>query len=123
MRNNDEMADLIASLEAIVGNHYHNEQKRGGFFFRYPVRITRDGRKFEAKGEGKIPGLTAEELPTIHYKTGANSLYIGTALYHVLEFLENRYKGKVDFANLEMEYQLSKISFPDLFPEFDEDEE
>ncbi len=130
MKNNDGMADLIASLEAIVGQHYHNEQKRGGFFFRYPIRITRDGKEYEAKGEGKIPDLTAEELLTIHYKTGANSLYIGRALYHVMEFLENRYKGKLDFTELEMEYQMNQIGSPfsffsDIFgdPEDEEDEE
>jgi hypothetical protein len=112
MRNNDGMADLIASLEAIVGQYYHNEQKRGGFFFRYPIRITRNGIDYEVKGDGKIPNLTAEELETIHYKTGANSLYIGSALYHVLEFLENRYKGKLDFTELELEYQLNQMGSP-----------
>ena len=127
MKYNDGMADLIATLEAIVGQFYHNEQKRGGFFFRYPVRITRDGRSYELKGDGKIPNLTAEELQSIHYKTGANSLYIGQALYHVLEFLESRYKGKLDFAELEAEYQLSQIgspfSFFDLFSDGEEDDD
>ena len=128
MKNNDGMADLIASLEAIVGQYYHNEQKRGGFFFRYPIRITRDGKEYEAKGEGKIPNLTAEELQTIHYKTGANSLYIGRALYDILVFLENRYKGKLDFTELEIQYQLNQIDSPfsffsEIFGDFEDDEE
>ncbi len=126
MKNNDGMADLIATLEAIVGQYYHNEQKRGGFFFRYPIRITRDGKEYELKGDGRIPNLTAEELQTIHYKTGANSLYIGRALCSVLAFLENRYKGKLDFTELELEYQLNQMgtpfSFFDLFDNDDEDE-
>jgi hypothetical protein len=111
MKYNDEMAGLIAIMEAIVGQFYHNEQKRGGFFFRYPVSFMRDGTKYECRG-GHIPDLTIEELNSMHYKTGANSLYIGAALFQVLQFLEERYAGKLDFAELEMEYQLSQIRAP-----------
>lgn len=32
-----------------------------------------------------------DELSSVHYKTGAYSLYIGAALFQVLEFLEDRY--------------------------------
>ena len=121
MKYNDGMADLIATLEALVGQFYHNEQKRGGFFFRYPVTFTRDGETYECRG-GKIPDLTSEELSTVRYKTGANSLYIGQALYQVMDFLEKRYKGKIDFAELEFEYQLSQIVSPfSLFDEFHSD--
>lgn len=116
------MANLIAILEALVGQYYHNEQKRGGFFFRYPVSFTRDGVNYECRG-GRIPDLTADELATVHYKTGANSLYIGAALYQVMEFLENRYQGKLDFTELETGYQLSQINLPFSFFDDNEDSE
>ncbi len=127
MKNNDGMADLIATLEALVGQFYHNEQKRGGFFFRYPATFIRDGKTYECRG-GKIPNLTSEELSTVRYKTGANSLYIGQALYQVMDFLEERYNGKIDFTELEIEYQLSQIGSPfslfdDLFPDEDDEDE
>ncbi len=119
MKYNDGMAELIAIMEAIVGQYYHNEQKRGGFYFRYPVKFTRDGTKYECRG-GHIPDLTIDELSSVHYKTGANSLYIGVALLQVLKFLEDRYAGKIDFTELEMEYQLSKVEPPfELFGLFD----
>lgn len=122
MKHNDGMADLISTLEAIVGQYYHNEQKRGGFFFRYPVTFTRDGVDYECRG-GKVPDLTAEELTTLHYKTGANSLYIGAALYQVMDFLERRYKGKLDFTELEVDYQLSQIDLPFPFSDLFNDDD
>ena len=108
MKYSDGMADLLAKMEAIVGQYYHNEQKRGGFFFRYPVSFTRDGTEYVCRG-GSIPDLTIEELGSVHYKTGANSLYIGAALYQVLRFLEERYAGKLDFVELEKEYLMNQI--------------
>ena len=37
MKKNYNLMTLVTELENIVGNCYHNQQKRGGFYFRYPV--------------------------------------------------------------------------------------
>jgi hypothetical protein len=101
---NDDLMDLISRLEAIVGQHYHNHQKRGGFYFRYPVRIKRDDTEYECKG--RIPDLQSDELESVRYVTGANELHIGVALYYVLRFLEQRYQGEINFADLEQKYHM-----------------
>ena len=93
--------ELIEDLEKIVGNHYHNQQKRGGFYFRYPVNYNKNGTSYKATG--KMSGLAPENLHSVKYTTGANSLHIGDALFAVLNYLENRYD--IDFDELEYHHQ------------------
>ncbi len=97
MEKTDNVRKLIGELEYIVGNCYHNKQKRGGFYFRYPESFTRDGKRFYRKGKAYCP--KDDEINTMRYETGANHLYIGKALVKVLEYLEDRYD--LDFDDLE----------------------
>lgn len=106
---NRELLDLIAMLEPIVAQNFENQQERGRFSFRYPVRIERNGIEMEGRG-GYIPNLTTDELDTLRYVVGANSLYIGKALLLVLKFLEYRYIGDLDFAELEKKYRAGYYS-------------
>lgn len=102
--NNSALMNLIAQLELLVGKNFENQQERGAFQFRYPARFIRDGREYEAK-DGYIPDLTLDELESVRYVVGANSLYVGRALLDVLKYLEYRYIGDLDFAELEKKYQ------------------
>ncbi len=101
---NRNLLDIIAQLEYLVGNNFENQQERGAFRFRYPVRIVRDDAECEAKG-GCIPNLKLDELDSVRYVMGANSLYIGRALLDILKYLEYRYIGDLDFTELEKKYQ------------------
>jgi len=101
---NYKLMNLIAQLEAIVGANFENQQERGSFFFRYPFRFVRDGEEMEGNG-GYIPNLKLDELDSVRYVLGANSLHIGRALFDVLKFLEYRYIGDLDFSELERKYQ------------------
>ena len=94
----NEIVSLIAALEPIVGQCFYNEQERGGHYFRYPIRLTRNGQDYEGKG-GRILDLSQNDIMTLHYQTGANKLFVGCALVEVLQFLENRYG--IDFAEME----------------------
>ncbi len=98
MEINKYTMSIIADLENIVANCYHNKQKRGGFYFRYPVKYQRAGEGRECKN--KIPNPETVELNTMRYETGANQLYIGMALYKVLNYLEKKYD--LDFEDLEL---------------------
>jgi hypothetical protein len=97
MYKSENVMKLISELECIVANCYHNKQKRGGFYFRYPVKYIKNGTDYECKN--KIPKPEAVELGTMRYEMGANQLYIGHALFKVLEYLEDRYD--LDFDDLE----------------------
>ena len=101
---NGNLMSLIAQLEWFVGNNFENQQERGAFSFRYPFRIIRDGKERKGKG-GIIPNLKLDELDSVRYVLGANSLHIGRALFDVLKFLEYRYIGDLDFSELERKYQ------------------
>ena len=98
MKKNYNLMTLVTELENIVGNCYHNQQKRGGFYFRYPVNY--EGGYQTKK---RLPDIKPDNLNTIKYTTGANSLYIGIAIYKMLNFLEERYD--LDFDDLEEGYQ------------------
>lgn len=98
MQKNKITMSLIAELENVVANCYHNQQKRGGFYFRYPVKYKRAGVDKECKN--RIPNPETVDLNTMRYETGANHLYIGTTLYKVLEYLEKKYD--IDFEDLEL---------------------
>ncbi len=97
MVKNERTMELIEELERIIGNHFHNKQKRGGFYYRYPVHFEENGTTY--KSTGKIYDLTPDNLHSVKYTMGANSLYIGDALLEVLDFLEERYN--LDFDDLE----------------------
>lgn len=102
MEITEQTITLIEELEYIVANCYHNKQKRGGFYFRYPRRFEMDGKVYESKAKGNI---TERMLKTLRYETGANHLYIGKALIKLLEFLEDRYD--LDFDDLELNYEVT----------------
>lgn len=103
MYKSDDIMNLIVDMEAIVGNCFHNKQKRGGFYFRYPVKYSYDDKNWVCRG--KIPDEDIDILKTMRYEAGANQLYIGAALYELLEFLEERYNHTIDFSELEEEYR------------------
>ena len=101
---------LIEELEYIVANCYHNKQKRGGFYYRYPRRFDMNGKVYESKAKGFI---SEKMLNTLRYETGANHLYIGKALVKILEFLEERYD--LDFDELELDYEVTHYEDEDIF--------
>lgn len=102
--DNDDLMNLIARLECLIQSNVENKQQKGSYFFNYPTRITRDDEDYE-KRHGQIPELKLDELDSVRYVFGANTLHIGRALFDVLKFLEYRYIGDLDFSDLERKYQ------------------
>lgn len=88
--------ELICELENIVGNECHNPNSFNGYTleegctFRYPV-CYRDKNNVDCKYNGTIKDIDKNSLDTICYKFGSNHLYIGGALYKVLQRLEQKF--------------------------------
>lgn len=103
MKQTKDMAELISSLEHIIGNHCYNPNSYDGYTgiegkqFRYPVNVYQndEARRYR----GKISPLEPSEINSIKYHFGSNHLYIGKGLVDILEFLEDRYG--IDFNELE----------------------
>lgn len=98
-----EMTELICELEYIVGKECYNPSSYNGYTmeegctFRYPVCYLKNNNT-KCKTRGIIKDLAKDSLDSICYKFGSNELYIGGALYKVLQQLENKYG--LDFEKL-----------------------
>lgn len=97
--------ELIAQLEYIVSKNCHNQFTQNydgpdGRTYRYPVHMKNpNDHNAWYTYRGIIDDATDESLGTLHYKFGANDLYIGDALIQILDYLEDRYN--IDFDDLE----------------------
>lgn len=92
---NKAVRDLICDLEWTIGDSVENSQYGET---RYPVTVVRkDGSYY--KERGFVHDASKEEVESLKYTFGANTLYIGHALVKILDELEERYN--LDFNELE----------------------
>lgn len=109
------MRELIADLEYCIGSECYNPNSYNGYAgeegasYRYPVyipvQINEDEKHF-AKARANVKNISNFEYADIlqlQYRFGANNLFIGYGLVHVLEYLEKRYG--LDLSTLEQNYQ------------------
>ncbi|WP_394027500.1 hypothetical protein [Desulfovibrio falkowii] len=109
MTNETALYQLITEIEYIIGNSCYNGSSYNGFtgeqgaHFRYPVWAVTEYNEYDGDEKerfyGRVREIPAENLKSMHYKFGANSLYIGRAIFKVLRMLEERYG--LDFSELE----------------------
>jgi len=95
--------DLICELESIIGDECYNPNSFDGWTleegcsFRYPVSYEdKDGKN--CKTRFKITNMDKDHINSIRYVFGSNNLFIGSAIYKVLETLERKYG--IDFDEL-----------------------
>ena len=96
MTINENTAKLISELEDLVGHTCYNGDSYNGWTdeygcsFRYPVTyLKKDGTRGKAK-YSKLD-MDYSKVDEMFYKFGANELYIGAGLIHVLNELEKRF--------------------------------
>ena len=113
MQLTKELTDLICEIEYIIGDQCYNPNSYDGYTgdegcsFRYPVYVYTDKSGDErVKIRGKVNSrysyagnVTPELVRGMRYKFGSNHLYIGEAIYKVLDMLQDRYR--IDFSALE----------------------
>ena len=113
MHLTQELMDLICEIEYIVGNQCYNPNSYDGYTgdegcsFRYPVYVYTDKFGDElVKVRGKVNSSysyagkdTPDLVRGMRYKFGSNHLYIGEAIYKVLDMIQDRYG--IDFSVLE----------------------
>ena len=94
MKKTQNIANLIAELEYIIGDSCYNPNSYDGYTgeegceFRYPVWVHQNDSMY--KYHGYIENLKPEQINTIKYKFGSNHLFIGIGLLQVLNYLEER---------------------------------
>ena len=111
MKLNNDLCEMIAELEYIVGSECYNPNSYDGWndvegcSFRYPINVPNSEGEYR-KIRSNIntyfyyPGdISAESITYMKYKFGSNELYIGKGIIGVLEYLEKRYG--LDFNQLE----------------------
>lgn len=102
MKIDQNIANLIAELENIIGNSCYNPNSYDGYTgqegraFRYPVYTFKN--QTSSKHYRKVE-LSPEEVNTLKYKFGSNHLLIGKSIVSTLEFIEKKYG--IDFNELE----------------------
>ena len=109
MKLDKSMAELICTLENIVGwqtynpNSYNGWTGEEGCSFKYPINYCENKKALKeeklTKIKSKIPYIEPECIKTMKYAFGSNHLYIGDGIVKVLEFLEKTYD--IDFNELE----------------------
>lgn len=88
--------DLICELEYIIGNQCYNQNSLNGYTleegceFRYPVYYE-NNEGDDTRTRSVIKNIDKSKINTIRYKFGSNHLYIGEAIFEVLERLESKY--------------------------------
>ena len=92
--------ELICELERLVGKQCYNPQSYNGYtgeegcIMRYPVYYcNKDGE--DCKTKILVKDITKNCIGSIHYKFGANHLYIGDAIVDMLNYIEDKYN--IDF--------------------------
>ena len=116
MKLNRKLCALIAELEMLIGSECYNPSSYDGWNdvegceFRYPVNIrNQEGKFVKIKTNVNTTALldkadiTPDSIKYMKYKFGANELFIGLGIIHILEYLENRYG--LDFNKLEKNYR------------------
>ena len=112
MRLDNRMNRVVAELEYRVGSTCYNANSYDGWTdtqgcgFRYPISML-NPQGNEEKYRSNIcfladfneRDISNEEITSMKYKFGSNSLYIGRALISVLNYLEERYD--LDFNAME----------------------
>ena len=116
MELNKNLCKVIAEIEHLIGSECYNPNSYDGWNdvegceYRYPVSIRNQNGEFvkirtnintTALLEQK--DITADAIKYMKYKFGANELFIGLGIIHVLEFLESRYG--LDFNELEKQHK------------------
>ena len=86
----EEYAELVATLEQIVAKHCSTENLMNGKNYRYPVHYSKEGKNYVSKGNGKVR-ISMEAVPTMKYTFGAHTLEIGKALEEILDYIEDKY--------------------------------
>ena len=100
MKLTKETIELICELEEIIGEECYNPNSLNGWTleegcsFRYPVTYA-DKNKEETRTRWRVQEMSADRIDSIRYKFGSNHLYIGRALFNVLNKLEEKYD--IDF--------------------------
>ena len=111
LKLNNDLCELIAELEYIVGSECYNPNSYDGWndvegcSFRYPINVPNSEGEYR-KIRSNIntyfyyPGdIFAESITYMKYKFGSNELYIGKGIIGILEYLEKRYG--LNFSQLE----------------------
>ncbi len=88
--------NLICELEEIIASECYNPNSFDGWTleegcsFRYPVCYTgEDGKVYKTRSE--IRDMDKDRIQTIHYRFGSNNIFIGSALFKLLNRLEDKY--------------------------------
>ena len=120
MQLTQELTDLICEIEYIIGDQCYNPNSYDGYTgdegcsYRYPVYVYTDKSSDEmVKIRGKVNNgysfygkVTPELVRGMRYRFGSNHLYIGEAIYHVLDMIQDRYG--IDFSELEAAHRKEK---------------
>ena len=100
MKISKKTIELICELERLVGKQCYNPQSYNGYtgeegcLMRYPVYYcNKDGE--DCKTKILVKDITKNCIGSIHYKFGANHLYIGDAIVDMLNYIEDKYN--IDF--------------------------
>ena len=100
MKISKKTIELICELERLVGKQCYNPQSYNGYtgeegcIMRYPVYYcNKDGE--DCKTKILVKDITKNCIGSIHYKFGANHLYIGDAIVDMINYIENKYN--IDF--------------------------
>ena len=112
MKLNKEMANLVCTLENIIGwqtynpNSYNGWTGEEGCEYKYPISYCKNQKALEegqlSKTRGKISYIDPKCVNTMKYVFGSNHLYIGDGIVGILKYLEHRYS--IDFNELENLY-------------------
>lgn len=120
MQLTQELTDLICEIEYIIGDQCYNPNSYDGYTgdegcsFRYPVYVYTDKSGNEmVKFRGKVNSgfsydgkVTPDLVRGMRYKFGSNHLYIGEAIYKILDMMQDRYG--IDFSAMEAEHRKEK---------------
>ena len=107
----ENIAELICTLEYKIGNQTYNPNSYNGWTgeegcgFKYPVSYCKNKIDLEehkiTKTKSKIEFIDPECIETMKYAFGSNHLYIGDGIVKVLNYLEELYD--IDFNKLEQQ--------------------
>lgn len=96
MKLTKKTIQLICDLERQIGDECYNPNSYDGWTlisgrdFRYPITYTdKDGN--ERKSWSTLQNMDQKNIGTLHYKFGANYLFVGNGLINVLNYLEDRF--------------------------------
>ena len=122
MKLTDEMIEILLTLEERIGNSCYNPHSYDGWNkvqgkeFRYfpTYQVGEGDSAYLMKGYTlDSERINPQNFETLHYRFGANHLYVGDAILGVMEILEERYG--LDFNALEAKWRQEH-------PEEDDDE-